>query len=246
MIASRHGLAARILPLLDLTRLGDDDPPEAIVALCAAARAAPLAPAAVCVHPEHVTTARRELAGTRIRVATVVNFPDGGDDPDRVARETRRALAAGADEIDLVLAHGAFLRGDIGRARQGVAAGRAACAGATLKLILETGVLRTEAAIRQASALGIAEGADFLKTSTGKAEINATPDAARWMLDEIARHGGGCGFKAAGGIRTLDDAAAYVALAEARLGAAWVHPARLRLGASALLDELRAELDAPA
>ncbi|MFZ2236209.1 MAG: deoxyribose-phosphate aldolase, partial [Dokdonella sp.] len=102
-VSSHHALAARILPLLDLTSLGENDTPEWIQALCASAHTPAGLPAALCVYPEHVTTARRALQGTTARVATVVNFPDGGSDAARAARETRRALAAGADEIDLVL-----------------------------------------------------------------------------------------------------------------------------------------------
>jgi deoxyribose-phosphate aldolase len=164
-----RALATRLLPLLDLTSLGEDDTPATIEALCARARSAPLPPAAVCVYPEHVPTARRALRGPPVRVATVVNFPDGGEDADRVARETRRALAAGADEIDLVFAWRAFLRGDATLAREAIAAARRACAGATLKLILETGELGTPEAIRAASQRGLGAGVDFLKTSTGNA-----------------------------------------------------------------------------
>ena len=239
-----RALATRLLPLLDLTLLGEDDTPAAIEALCASARAAPLPPAAVCVYPEHVTTARRALRATPVRVATVVNFPDGGEDADRVARETRRALAAGADEIDLVFAWRAFLRGDAALAWTAVAAARQACAGATLKLILETGELRTPGAIRAASELGIGAGVDFLKTSTGKAAVNATPEAASVMLDAIAAAGGRCGFKAAGGVRTLAQAATYLELAQARLGDGWIDAAHFRIGASALFDTLTIAMDA--
>ena len=101
--ADRRRLAARLMPLLDLTSLGEDDTPARIEALCAGALAAPVAPAAVCVYPEHVAGARRALDASGIRVATVVNFPEGSDDPARVERETRRAIAAGADEVDMVL-----------------------------------------------------------------------------------------------------------------------------------------------
>ncbi|CAG0965533.1 partial Deoxyribose-phosphate aldolase, partial [Gammaproteobacteria bacterium] len=106
-----------------------------------------------------------------------------------------------------------------------------------LKLILETGQL-TSAQIRAASELGIAAGVDFLKTSTGKVAVNATVEAGAIMLDVIAAHGGRCGFKAAGGIRSLADAALYLDLARARLGDGWITPAHFRIGASALYDAL--------
>lgn len=238
-------LAARLLPLLDLTSLGEDDTPARIEALCASARTPFGLPAALCVYPEHVTTVRRALAGSTARVATVVNFPDGGDDRDRALRETRRALAAGADEIDLVLPYRALQRGETALAEAVVAACREACGpGVTLKLILETGVLGTPGLIRQACAIGLAAGVDFLKTSTGKVPVNATADAAALMLDAIAADGGRCGFKAAGGIRTLAEAAVYLDLAQARLGAGWITPERFRIGASSLFAELTAALAA--
>ena len=235
--------ASRVLGLLDLTSLGEDDTPARSRTLCAAARSARGLPAAVCIYPEHITTAREALAGAAVKVATVVNFPEGADDPQRIARETRRAIAAGADEIDMVLPWRALQAGDAARARAGVDACRSACGpGIALKLILETGALGTPALIREASELGLDAGVDFLKTSTGKVAVNATPEAAAVMLDAIAARGGRCGFKAAGGIRTLADARVYLELAQARLGAEWVDPARFRIGASALFDALLAEL----
>jgi len=244
-VRSLRALAARLLSLLDLTSLGEHDTPAQIEALCASARAAPVLPAALCVYPEHITTVRRCLQGTAVKVATVVNFPDGGSDPLRVERETRRALAAGADEIDLVLPYRAMLRGDAAGADAVVRACRAVCGdGAVLKLILEAGELGTPERIRQACAIGLEAGVDFLKTSTGKVPVNATPAAAVVLLDAIAAAGGRCGFKAAGGIRTLADATVYLELAEARLGSGWSDPAHFRIGASALFAELTTFLSA--
>lgn len=239
----RQTLAHHLLGLLDLTRLGEDDTPAQIEALCARAVGPQGQVAAVCVYPEHVTTARRVLAGNGVKIASVVNFPDGGEDPGRIERETRRAIAAGADEIDMVLAWRALRRGEVAIARAGVDACRTACgSGVTLKLILETGELAAPELIRTAAELGLDAGVDFLKTSTGKVPVNATLNAAEILLDAIAARGGHCGFKAAGGVRTLDEAAAYVALAEDRLGADWVSAARFRIGASALLDAIASEL----
>ncbi len=241
-----RALAARLLPLLDLTSLGEDDTPGKIEALIARARSGGL-PAAVCVYPEHITTAQRARAGLAVKIATVVNFPDGGSDAGRAERETRRAIAAGADEIDLVLPWAALSRGDIAAARAVVDAARHACGHAhALKLILETGQLATPARIRAAAELGIEAGVDFLKTSTGKVVVNATPTAAAVMLDVIAAHGGRCGFKAAGGIRRSADAVVYLQLARERLGDDWITPAHFRIGASALYDELATLLAAPA
>ena len=242
-----RALALRLLSLLDLTSLGEHDTPAQIEALCASALAAPCLPAAVCIYPEHVTTARRCLQGTAVKVATVVNFPDGSGDPARAERETRRALGAGADEIDLVLPYRCLLDGDAACARTVVRSCRAACTdGVVLKLILETGLLATRESIRAACAIGLEEGVDFLKTSTGKVPVNATPQAAAVILDAIAATGGRCGFKAAGGIRTLADATAYLDLADARLGEGWSNPAHFRIGASALFGELCAIASSPA
>ena len=243
---SRRALALRLLPLLDLTSLGEDDTPALIEALCASARTAHGLPAALCIYPEHVSTVRRALQGSTAKVATVVNFPDGGSDRARAERETRRALAAGADEIDLVLPYRALRRGEPALAEAVVNACREICgAGARLKLILETGELGTPELIRQACMIGLAAGVDFLKTSTGKVAVNATPEAATLMLDAIAEDGGRCGFKAAGGIRTLADASIYLDLAESRFGAGWIDPAHFRIGASALFADLTAALAGP-
>ena len=238
--ADRRRLAARLMPLLDLTSLGEDDTPTRIEALCAEAMSVPVAPAAVCVYPEHVAGARRALAASGVRVATVVNVPEGSDDPARVARETRRAVAAGAHEVDMVLPWRALRDGRPEPARAAVAACRRACApGIALKLIIESGELHDAALVREACAIGLGEGVDFLKTSTGKVPVNATPHAAALMLEAIADDGGRCGLKVAGGVRTLADAAAYLQLVDARMGMAWVTPAHLRIGASALFAELR-------
>jgi len=244
--ASTHLLARRLLPLLDLTSLGEDDSPARIELLCTSARTPHGWPAALCVYPEHVTTVRRAMQGAPVRVATVVNFPDGGSDPARVGRETRRAIAAGADEIDLVFPYRAFIRGELELAREVVAACRSTCGGeVTCKLILETGALATQESVSDASVLGIEAGVDFLKTSTGKVAINATPAAAGWMLDAIASAGGRCGLKVAGGIRTLADAAVYLDLAQSRMGAGWIDPSHFRIGASSLFTELIAALERP-
>lgn len=235
--------AGRVLSLLDLTSLGEKDTPADIEALCASARGSIGAPAAVCVYPEHVTTACRSLAGTSVRVATVVNFPDGASDPRRVERETLRARGAGADEIDLVLPYRAMLQGHADQARPVVNACREACGDKTvLKLILETGELAKPELIRQACAIGIDAGVDFLKTSTGKVPVNATPEAVTMMLEAIAAAAGRCGIKIAGGVRTLGDAQGYLDLVELHMGADWIDPAHVRIGASSLYAELAAVL----
>lgn len=239
-------IARQALGLMDLTSLNDSDNDAVITRLCESARTPVGSPAAVCVYPAFIATARKALAAsglTDVRVATVTNFPDGGEDGARAVRETRDAIAAGAHEVDVVLPYRALAAGATDRPARLVADCKAACGPAvTLKVILETGELKTPELIRRASDLAIAAGADFIKTSTGKVAVNATLEAADIMLAAIADSGRDVGFKAAGGIRTTADAGAYLALAEQRMGAAWITPAHFRFGASSLLGELLATL----
>jgi deoxyribose-phosphate aldolase len=238
-------IATRALAALDLTTLGEDDTPAKVAALCASVIGAGGLPAAVCVYPEHIQTARRALdargAGA-VRVATVVNFPDGGADAGRVGRETRRAVAAGADEVDMVLPWRSLAAGDEQAVGQCLAAAREASRGRVLKVILESGALGEAALVRRASELALDAGADFIKTSTGKAGTGATAAAATLMLEAIRDRGGRAGFKASGGVRSLDDGALYLGLADRLLGAGWATPRHFRIGASGLLGEIRRAL----
>lgn len=232
----------RLVSLIDLTSLNDDDDDARIEALCQRALT-PLGPvAAVCVYPRFVALARRtldSLGANGIKVATVCNFPAGDASVEQVCAEVRSALAAGADEIDLVYPYPALLAGDNTLGLELTAAVADLCEGrALLKVILETGMLQDAELIRQASEDAIAAGADFIKTSTGKVAVNATREAADTMLGVIAAHGGQIGLKPAGGIRTVDQARQYLELAQWWLGADWTTPVHLRLGASSLLDDL--------
>lgn len=235
--------ALRALAALDLTSLNEGDTPDDIAALCARARTPHGAAAAVCVYPEHVTTARRLLAGAAVRVATVVNFPDGAADPARAERETRRAIAAGAEEIDVVFPWRALIAGDGAVGARVVSDCKAVLPpGAQLKVILETGELKDTGLIRRASDIALAHGADFLKTSTGKVPVNATPEAARVMLQAIVDAKSGSGLKVAGGVRRVADAAVYFDLVDTMMGPDWASPVRFRIGASGLLDDVLAVL----
>lgn len=237
--------ATRLVGCLDLTSLGEHDTPAMIESLCERALTPAGSPAAVCVYPEHVTTAVRALdrlgLGT-VAIATVVNFPDGGEDPARAERECQRAIAAGATEIDAVLPHRALLRGDEATYVAVANACRKACGSVLLKTILETGELGSAERIARASRLALDAGTDMLKTSTGKVPVNATLAAAAVMLQAIADSGTTCGFKAAGGIRSLEDAIAYAELVTTTLGPDALRPDRFRLGASTLLDALLQQL----
>lgn len=244
MNADGPATAARVLAALDLTSLGEDDTPATIERLCAAA-AADGHPAAVCVYAEHIATARRTLDGqgaADVAVAAVVNFPDGGGDISRALRETRRALAAGADEIDIVFPWRAYLGGDRDSGALMLQECKAICGTRVLKAILETGELGDLLVVRELAFAALDSGADFIKTSTGKTATGATLPVARVMLECIRERGGRAGFKAAGGVRTLAEAGRYLALADEILGAGWTVPEHFRIGANALFAEIHAVL----
>lgn len=233
-------VARRAIPLIDLTDLADDHGEEGIDALCRRARDA--GTAAVCVWPEFVARCASLLADADVRVATVVNFPSGEESVDHVVDVTTAALAAGADEIDVVLPFRAFAAGRSDEAARMVERVRTCVESpALLKVILETGELPAEQ-VRPAARLAIGCGADFVKTSTGKSPVGATPRAARAMLEVIAGSGRQVGLKASGGIRTAGDAGEYLTLADEVMGAGWVSPTTFRFGASGLLDALLDEL----
>ncbi|MGU3536779.1 deoxyribose-phosphate aldolase [Methylobacterium sp. A54F] len=230
-------IAARALPLLDLTDLGDACTESRIDALCRDARTGGVA--AICVWPHFVSQGARALKGSSVRIATVVNFPAGGEDVDRAAEDTAGAIRDGAHEIDLVLPYRALMRGETKLALAMVEAVRDVCARTCLKVILESGTLADPALIGEASRLALGAGADFIKTSTGKSPVSATPEAAEAMLGAIRAHGRG-GLKVSGGLRTVADAATYLDLADRAMGAGWATPATFRLGASSLYGVLQA------
>jgi deoxyribose-phosphate aldolase len=236
--------AARLaLACLDLTSLNDGDSEADVVKLCARAHGAQGTVAAVCVWPRFAALARREVPPS-IAVAAVANFPDGSADIARAVRDTREIVDAGAQEVDVVMPFARLMQGDERAVAELLAAVRSACGDLKLKVILETGVLVGDALIARAAQLSLAAGADFLKTSSGKTPVSATPQAATLMLNAIAadprrEH---VGFKASGGIRTVADATVYFALVEQILGAAALTPRRFRIGASSLLNDIEAVL----
>ncbi|MDC8786003.1 deoxyribose-phosphate aldolase [Roseateles koreensis] len=242
--------ARQALRCLDLTSLNDADTPADIVALCQRAQT-PFGPvAAVCVWPRFAAQARAALPPA-IKVAAVANFPAGALDTAGALADIHVIREAGADEVDVVLPYRALQAGQAAECAAFLHAVREACGPLTLKVIIESGELKTPQLIGLATRLCVAAGADFVKTSTGKSPVSATPEAAAVMLAEIAvaesaptgpQSGRGVGFKASGGIRTVVDAQAYLALVEARLGTAGLLPGRLRFGASGLLNDIEAQL----
>lgn len=244
-MASRKETASRALGLIDLTNLNDDCTPEDIDALIEQAATHFGNVAAICIWPRFVAQARKKLGDNGdIRIATVVNFPSGDDDERSVLHETKDAVAAGADEIDLVMPYKALAAGDEAGARSMIATIRAATEGvALLKVIIEAGELKLPALIEKASAIALEEGADFIKTSTGKVAVNATPETAGIMLSVLKDFGDEKrGFKPAGGIRTVEEAGQYLALADQILGKDWVSAETFRFGASSLLKDVLAAL----
>jgi deoxyribose-phosphate aldolase len=235
---------------VDLTTLEGADTPGRVRSLCAKARqpdpSDPECPpvAAVCVYPDLVGDAVTALRGTGIHVASVATaFPSGRSSLALKLQDTRDAIGAGADEIDMVIDRGAFLAGRYGQVLEEIVAVKDACGDdAHLKVILETGELQTYDNVRRASWLALAGGADTIKTSTGKVTPAATRPVTAVMLQAVRDFqeltGEHRGVKAAGGIRTAKDAVRYLVLVHEIAGAAWLHPDRFRFGASSLLNDL--------
>jgi deoxyribose-phosphate aldolase len=234
---------------MDLTTLEGADTPGKVAALAAKA-VRPLpgddsvpAVAALCVYPAMVAPAVAHLRGTGVRVASVATaFPSGQSFTDVKLAEAREAVAAGADEVDMVIDRGAFLSGDLEKVYEEIRAVKKACGDAHLKVILETGELGTYDNVRHASILAMAAGADFVKTSTGKVQPAATLPVSLVMMEAIRdfrrETGRPVGFKPAGGIRTARQAIAYLVLLWETLGQDWMTPDRFRLGASTLLNDV--------
>lgn len=239
----RHDRARQIVSLLDLTSLSGAETVADIDALCARAAGPCGRVAAICVFPLHLPRIRDNLVRqglSGVELATVANFPGGALDLQAAVDEIHAAVGLGATEVDLVFPYGAFLDGRGKEVRDFLQSCRLACP-VRLKVILESGVLAHPDLIRAAGRMCLDCGADFLKTSTGKTSVHATPEAARVMLETIAERGGTAGFKASGGLRTMADALVYLEMAEEILGAGWVGPMTFRFGASGLLDDVLAQ-----
>ena len=238
----------RAVSMIDLTTLEGSDSTGRVRSLCRKALdPAPgmdLTPAAaVCVYPRLVPVAVQELAGSPVLVASVSSgFPAGQVPLDVKLADTRFAVEAGADEIDIVIPRGAFLGGEYQLVHDEVAALKEAAGDAHLKVILETGELGSFENIAKAAWIACAAGADFIKTSTGKVSLNSTPATCLCMLRIVGeferRTGRRVGVKVAGGIRTARQALHYLVLVHETLGAHWLSNRWFRIGASSLLNDL--------
>lgn len=234
--------AKTAISLIDLTSLTNSESIDDIVSLCQQAQSPAGNTAAICIYPRFIPYAKKQLKaqGTpEVKIATVTNFPHGNDDIDIAVAETKAAVAYGADEVDVVFPYRALMEGDETTGFELVKACKAACGReAILKVIIESGELKSPELIKRASELAIDAGADFIKTSTGKVPVNATLEAAKIMLTVIAEKNTNVGFKPAGGVKNDQDAAEYLSLAASILGNDWVTNQSFRFGASSLLPNL--------
>jgi deoxyribose-phosphate aldolase len=235
---------------MDLTTLEGADTPGKVAALATkGVRPDPTdasipSVAAICVYPNLVPIALERTKGTSVKVASVATaFPSGQSSLEVKLEETREVVAMGAHEVDMVIDRGAFLSGRYAQVYDEIVRVKEICAGkAQLKVIIETGELGTYDNVRRASLLAIAGGADFIKTSTGKAATNATLPVALCMLEVIRdvyeETGRVVGMKVAGGVRQAKQAVQYLVQVHETLGVAWLTPDRYRIGASTLLNDV--------
>ena len=250
---NRNYVLKDLLGLIDLTTLNGDDTTEKVTSLCAHAmsfedkqKGIPNV-AAVCVYPVFAQIVHSKLKGTTLKTACVAGaFPSGQSPLAIRIEEVKYAIEQGADEIDMVISRGKLIEGDEDFVWDEVSQIKEACGEVHLKVILETGELKTESLIRKACELSIFGGGDFLKTSTGKIQPAATPEAFLIMLDTIKefynKTGKMIGIKAAGGISEPEDALLYYLLVKGVLGDKWLSPAYFRIGASRLADKLMDEI----
>ena len=240
--------------MMDLTTLEGKDTPGKIRAMCAKAihpqPGDPSIPsvAAVCVYPALIADAKEALRGSSVKVASVATgFPSGQTFRDIKIAEVKAAVSAGADEVDMVIDRGAFLSGDYATVFDEIVEIKDACGDVHLKVILETGELGTFDAVRRASILAMAAGADFIKTSTGKVQPAATLPVTLVMLEAIRDFekatGKSIGMKPAGGIRTAKEAIQYLVILYETLGPRWMSPDWFRFGASSLLNDVLMQIE---
>ena len=237
-----------IFQSIDFTTLEAFDNEEKINEFCAKALAFPkqqpyLSVPAICIYSPFVKQAKQLLKDSGIHVATVAcAFPSGQMPFDLKVKEVEYCVEQGADEVDMVISRGTFLAGNYDEVFNEIKTIKATCENAHLKVILETGELKTVANIRKASELAILAGADFIKTSTGKVPVAATPLAAIIMIDTIKEYyeatGKKVGFKPAGGMKVADDALTYYYLVKGILGEQWLNKNLFRVGTSRLAGQI--------
>jgi len=241
-MTEQYDNAQLAVSLMDLTSLNSSDTTSDIQQLINSITPKLGTPAAVCVYSEFVGDAKIALAArelNHVKVATVTNFPTGDAPLSDVINETLIAIERGADEIDLVIPYKALIAGDESTVLEYIEQSKEACGTqAQLKVIIESGELKTDELITKATNLAIQGGADFVKTSTGKVPVNATLEATKVMLSVIKQSGKRVGFKAAGGVKTVADAKDYLALTRSIMGDDYLQADTFRFGASSLLSDV--------
>jgi deoxyribose-phosphate aldolase len=229
---------SEIIALIDHTRLEENDTPEAVAEFCKDAASPRGNCAAVCIYPQYISIAKNALKNTPIKIATVVNFPKGNNDFHACLDEMQSALDAGVDEIDIVIPYAELMRGNDFFVEEFIKACRRYSHDATLKIIIESGLLSADQ-IKKVSQFIIDAGIEFIKTSTGKVPQGASPEAVSAILETIQKNKTNTGLKISGGVRTREDAEHYITLVEKFMGKNWISPEKLRFGSSKLAKELK-------
>jgi deoxyribose-phosphate aldolase len=242
-----------LFSLIDLTSLNTQDTKGHIIGICEKVNEFPSSfpgipnVGAVCVYPSLVPTVKKHLAAEHVGIASVAaGFPSSQTFIRIKEEESRMAVESGATEIDIVISVGSFLEQDYGFVSDEISVIKETLGHAKLKVILETGLLSGGSEIYNASMISLEAGADFIKTSTGKVQPAATPEAVYIMCHAIKDHfektGKTAGIKPAGGIGTADQAMEYAGIVKSVLGDEWLDPSRFRIGASRLANQLLSEI----
>ncbi|MBO7556428.1 MAG: deoxyribose-phosphate aldolase [Alphaproteobacteria bacterium] len=234
----KSSLAKCLITNLDLTSLNLSDTETEIISLCQKAKTPCGNVRAVCVYPQFVSLAKDLLTNTGISVATVINFPQGGSDIASIKEQLSNAAKHGADEIDAVFPYNDFFNGNIDICKKFLETITQNKENRKIKVILESGAYKNAEQLKSACLLCLDYDIDFLKTSTGKTSVSATPEAAGTILSCIKEKNQNVGFKASGGIKTFEQSAIYYDLCQQILGEKWPTPEHFRIGASSLLNNL--------
>ena len=234
----KSALAKKLITNMDLTSLNLDDTEKEITSLCQKAQTPYGNVRAVCVYSQFVTLAKDSLKNTGISVATVINFPQGGSDIASTKEQLSNAANHGAEEIDAVFPYNDFLGGNIDICKKFLETITKDKENKKIKVILESGAYKNAEQLKSACLLCLDYDIDFLKTSTGKTSVSATPEAAAIILNCIKEKNQSVGFKASGGIKTFEQSATYYDLCRQIVGENWPTPEHFRIGASSLLNNL--------
>ncbi|MDD3266302.1 MAG: deoxyribose-phosphate aldolase [Burkholderiales bacterium] len=232
--------AKTTLGLIDLTTLNDNDTNDVIIELCKNATTNFGSVPAICIFRQFIPIAKQYIFehSLDIKIATVTNFPHGSDNIEQALQETKEAIDLGADEVDIVFPYKSLIAGNQEIGAEIVKKAKEICGDKILKVIIESGELKNPELIRLASEISINNGADFIKTSTGKVKVNATLEATEIMLNTIKNSGKKCAFKAAGGVRLVSEAKEYLNLTTKIMGNDWINSNNFRFGASSLLNDV--------